>query len=86
MKKWQVVTVKDLENAKPKIQPGDIVLFNTGWHHYFRTNDYVYYSHYPGMYTEAGEWLLAKKVKMRMMNLFLALDSMSFLILIGASR
>ncbi len=63
MKKWQVVTVKDLENAKPKIEPGDIVLFNTGWHHYFRTNDYVYYSHYPGMYTEAGEWLLAKKVK-----------------------
>ncbi len=64
MKKWDIVTAKDLENAKPKIEPGDIVLMNTGWHHYWRVNDYVYYNHYPGMYTEAGEWLLAKKVKM----------------------
>jgi len=64
MKKWDVVTAKDLENAKPKIEPGDIVLMNTGWHHYWRVNDYIYYNHYPGMYTEAGEWLLKKKVKM----------------------
>ena len=64
MKKWDVVTAKDLENAKPKIEPGDIVLMNTGWHHYWRVNDYIYYNYYPGMYTEAGEWLLDKKVKM----------------------
>ncbi len=64
MKKWDVVTPKDLENANPKIMPGDIVLMNTGWHHYWRVNDYVYYNHYPGMYAPAGEWLLAKKVKM----------------------
>ncbi|MFH1031459.1 MAG: cyclase family protein [Chloroflexota bacterium] len=64
MKKWDIVTAKDLENAKPKVQPGDVVLMNTGWHHYWRVNDYIYYNHYPGMYTEAGEWLLKKKVKM----------------------
>jgi len=63
MKKWDLVTAKDLEKANPKIEPGDIVLMNTGWHHYWRVNDYIYYSHYPGMYTEAGEWLLNKKVK-----------------------
>ncbi len=63
MKKWQVVTAADLEKAKPKIQPGDIVLMNTGWHHHWQVNDYVYYSHYPGLYAEAGEWLLKKKVK-----------------------
>jgi kynurenine formamidase len=64
MKKWDVVTAKDLENAKPKIEEGDIVLMNTGWHHYWMVNDFVYYNHYPGMYKEAGEWLLKKKVKM----------------------
>ncbi|MFC2006725.1 cyclase family protein [Chloroflexota bacterium] len=63
MKKWQIVTAADLEKATPKIEPGDIVLMNTGWHHHWRVNDYVYYSHYPGMYVEAGEWLLEKKVK-----------------------
>lgn len=63
LKKWDVITAKDFENANPKIEEGDIVLVNTGWHHYWRVNDYVYYNHYPGMYTEAGEWLLNKKVK-----------------------
>jgi len=64
MKKWDVVTAKDLENATPKIEEGDIVLMNTGWHHYWRVNDFIYYNHYPGLYTEAGEWLLDKKVRM----------------------
>ena len=64
MKKWDVVTAKDLENAKPKIEEGDIVIMNTGWQKYWRVNDYIYYNYYPGMYTEAAEWLLDKKVKM----------------------
>lgn len=64
MKKWDVVTAKDLENATPRIEEGDIVIMNTGWHKYWRVNDYIYYNHYPGMYQEAGEWLLEKKVKM----------------------
>jgi len=66
MKKWDVVTAKDLEKASAKlpIQEGDVVLMNTGWHKYWRVNDYIYYNYYPGLYTEAGEWLLAKKPKM----------------------
>ncbi len=63
MKKWQKVMPEDLEKAKPKIQAGDIVLMNTGWHHYWRVDDYVYYNHYPGMYVEAAEWLADHKVK-----------------------
>ena len=34
--KWEVVTADDLEKARPKIQPGDIVIVNTGWHRYLR--------------------------------------------------
>ena len=31
--KWGVITAKDLETARPKIQEGDIVMINTGFHH-----------------------------------------------------
>ena len=34
--KWEVVTPEDLEKARPEIQPGDIVIVNTGWHHTLR--------------------------------------------------
>ncbi len=61
--KWGVITPDDLEKATPKIQPGDIVVVNTGWHkHYGDNNDYYGYS--PGFYKEAGEWFVEKKVKM----------------------
>jgi kynurenine formamidase len=33
--KWGVVTPDDLEAARPEIRPGDIVIVNTGWHHYY---------------------------------------------------
>ncbi len=38
-------------------------MINTGWHHTFGDND-DYYAYSPGMYKEAAEWLVAKKVKM----------------------
>jgi len=49
MKKWDVVTAKDLDkaSAKLKVEEGDIVLMNTGWHKYWRVNDYIYYNYYP---------------------------------------
>ena len=62
-KKWEVITPEDLENAKPKIEPGDFVVINTGWHHYWRKNNYIYFNHYPGLYKEGAEWLVEKKVK-----------------------
>jgi kynurenine formamidase len=60
--KWEVITAADLENARPEIQPGDIVIVNTGWHsHYGDTRKYFVES--PGTYDEAGAWLVEKGVK-----------------------
>jgi len=63
MKKWEIITPEILENAEPKIEPGDFVVLNTGWHRYFHENSYAYFNHYPGLYKEAAEWLVKKKVK-----------------------
>ena len=62
-KKWEVITAEDLENARPKIRRGDIVIVNTGWHKYYGDNQH-YYGYSPGFYKEAGEWFVDKKVKM----------------------
>jgi len=62
-KRWEVVTPDDLERARPKIEPGDIVIVNTGWHRYYGDNQ-MYYGYSPGFYKEAGEWFVARKVKM----------------------
>jgi kynurenine formamidase len=61
--KWEVITAQDLENARPRIEPGDIVMINTGLHRIYGDNpDYHAYS--PGLYKEAAEWLVARGVKM----------------------
>jgi kynurenine formamidase len=60
--KWEVITAEDLENAEPKIQKGDIVIINSGWHKYYGDNR-KYFAYSPGLYKEAGEWLVAKGVK-----------------------
>ena len=60
--KWEVVTPDDLEKARPKIQPGDIVIVNTGWHHTYGDNA-DYYAYSPGFYDEAGEWFVERGVK-----------------------
>jgi len=62
-KKWGVITPEDLEKARPKIEPNDIVIINTGWHHKYGDN-VEYYGYSPGLYKEAGEWLAAKGVKL----------------------
>src|SRR6201989_2422749 len=30
--KWELIEPSDLENANPKVEAGDIVLIDTGWH------------------------------------------------------
>ena len=59
-KKWEVVTPDDLEAARPEIQPGDIVIVNTGWHHHY-SDSAQYYAYSPGFYKEAGEWFAAAR-------------------------
>ena len=39
MKKWDIVTAGDLEKAEPRIESGDFVVFNTGWHQLWRVNN-----------------------------------------------
>lgn len=60
--KWGVITPKDLEKARPKIEKGDIVIINTGWHKYWGDST-QYFCYSPGLYKEAGEWFAAKGVK-----------------------
>jgi kynurenine formamidase len=60
--KWGVITPKDLEKARPKIEKGDIVIINTGWHKYW-SDSTQYFCYSPGLYREAGEWFAAKGVK-----------------------
>ena len=60
--KWGVITPEDLENARPKIEKGDMVIVHTGWYKkYADSTEYFCYS--PGLYKEAGEWFVEKGVK-----------------------
>lgn len=61
--KWEVITPEDLENAEPRIEPGDIVMINTGAHRLYGDND-DYYSYSPGLYTDAAKWLVERRVKL----------------------
>lgn len=61
--KWDIITAEDLEKATPKIEEGDFVVVNTGWHKYFMKQQYVYMNHYPGFYESAANWFVEKKVK-----------------------
>ena len=60
--KWELITPDDLERARPEIQPRDIAIINTGWHHKY-SDSQEYFGHAPGLDKAAGEWLAAKDVK-----------------------
>ncbi|MEN3305968.1 MAG: hypothetical protein V7603_2170 [Micromonosporaceae bacterium] len=61
--KWGVITPDDLERARPEIQPNDIVMINTGSHRNWGDND-TYFAYSPGLYKEAAEWLVQRRVKL----------------------
>jgi kynurenine formamidase len=61
--KWQLIEPADLERAKPKIAPGDIVLINTGWHRKYADSK-EYFGYAPGLSKRAAAWLVKKKVKL----------------------
>ena len=62
--KWGVITPDDLENAKPEIHKGDIVMINTGSHHKWGDN-YDYFAYSPGLYKESAEWLMSRHSTIR---------------------
>lgn len=61
-KAWEVITPEDLEKAEPSIEEEDIVIINSGWHRYFY-DSVRYFCYAPGLYKEAAEWFVKKKVK-----------------------
>jgi kynurenine formamidase len=61
--KWGIITSEDLENATPKIQEGDIVVINTGFHRLWADTD-EYFAYGCGIYEEGAKWLVNKKVKL----------------------
>jgi kynurenine formamidase len=60
---WEYVEPADLEAAGAEIQPGDVVIVNTGWHHGY-ADSLEYFSHGPGLSTAAARWLLDREVGM----------------------
>jgi kynurenine formamidase len=63
MPKWGVIEPEHLIDADPGIEPGDIVLINTGWHRRFADNQ-AYYAHAPGLGEAAARWLIERGVKL----------------------
>ena len=61
-KKWEIIGAEDLEKAEPSIEPGDIVIIHSGWHRFWG-DSVKYFVFAPGLYKEAGEWLVKKRVK-----------------------
>lgn len=60
--KWGMITAEDLEKARPAIQPGDIVIINTGWHSKYGDNQ-DYFGRSPGLVPSAAHWLVERGVK-----------------------
>jgi kynurenine formamidase len=61
---WGVITAQDLEQAQPKIEPGDIVVLRTGWHQFYDTDEERYVLKGPGMNKDAVDWFVDRQVKM----------------------
>jgi len=61
-KAWEVINPADLEKVDPPIEEGDIVIINSGWHKYFGDST-RYFCFAPGLYKDAAEWFVKKRVK-----------------------
>lgn len=61
-KALQAITADDLEQADPKIEPGDRVVINTGWHRYYFSDPETYIFQPPGCDKSAIDWFVAKGV------------------------
>jgi arylformamidase len=56
-----VVEVEDLARARPRAQPGDIVILDTGWWRHFEE---PLYDRHPSLSVPAARWLVAQGVKL----------------------
>jgi kynurenine formamidase len=60
---WEYIEPADLEAATPQVEPGDIVVINTGWHANY-SDSLEYFSHGPGLSAAAAQWLIDREVTM----------------------
>lgn len=58
---YGVIDVADLERARPRLRPGDIVAISTGWSRHFGQPRY---DRHPSLSVPAAEWLVANRVKL----------------------
>jgi arylformamidase len=56
-----VITPADFEAARPRLQPGDMVLLDTGWAQHVNTEKY---EDHASLSVEAAEWLVEHQVKL----------------------
>lgn len=61
--KWETVEPEDLKAASPAVEPGDIVVINTGWHAKY-SDSIEYFGYAPGLSEAAADWLIEKQVKL----------------------
>ena len=62
-KKWYPITSEDLEKATPRIEPGDFVVLNTGWHKFWKVKNYDYFNYGAGLVPDGAEGLVKKGIK-----------------------
>lgn len=63
---WEYIRLEDFERLQgtgQPIEPGDIVVINTGWHRYF-ADDMYYFGHGPGLSQQAAQYLVDLGVKL----------------------
>jgi kynurenine formamidase len=71
---YGVIDASQLEAARPAVEPGDIVLLDTGWAEHFGTETY---DRHPSLSIDAAQWLVdrgAKLVGLDVMTPDLAVD------------
>jgi kynurenine formamidase len=56
-----VITADDFERASPRLQPGDMVLLDTGWAQYVDTEHYEEHAY---LSNDAAQWLVDQQVKL----------------------
>lgn len=66
-KRWELVTAKDLEPARPEVRNGDIVVIVTGWHAKY-SDSLEYFGESPGLSKDGAEWLVRKGVRLVAMD------------------
>jgi arylformamidase len=58
---FELIELADFERARPMLQPGDIVLLDTGWSLHANTPTYA---QHPNLSTDAAQWLVDHRVKL----------------------